>query len=111
MIRGDKPSGYFRTATGDGITIEGETRCCSHCGYTWEYQPGSGSRRGFCLKCRGLICARPECAAEQKRLMARFPDRTFSCLPMTDWNERMRDVYDQDPRFQVLPSGIVIAAG
>lgn len=110
MIRGYKPNGYYVTSDSSGVRIEGETRQCAHCQYTWEYRPGSGITRGWCMKCQGLLCARPECATDQRQLMARFPDRTFSCLPMTDWNERMRDAYDKDPRFTVLPSGIVIAA-
>ena len=110
MITGYKPNGYFTTSTGDGVKVEGETRQCCHCQYTWQYRPGSGITRGWCMKCAGLICGRPECVADQKRLMARFPDRTWSCLPFTDWNERLRDAYDKDPRYKVLPSGIVIAA-
>ena len=108
MIRGYKPNGYFRKGVADGKVVEGETRSCSHCQYTWEYVPGSGHQRGICLNCMGLICGRPECAAEQRRLMARFPDRTWSCLPFVEWNERVRDEYDKDPRWKVLPSGIVV---
>jgi hypothetical protein len=109
VIRGYKPSGYFQTSTGDGIRIEGETRSCCHCQYTWEYRPGSGAQRGLCLKCMGLICGRPECGVDQRALMAKFPDRTWSCLPFTDWIDRMRDAYAKDPRYDVTPSGIVIA--
>ena len=62
MIQGDKPSGYF--VTQDLVTgkkIEGETRMCAHCQYKWQYRAGSGTRRGFCTKCNGLLCGRPLC--------------------------------------------------
>ncbi len=109
MITGYKPSGYFTTSTGDGIRVEGETRVCSHCQYTWEYRPGSGITRGLCLLCRGLLCGRPECAAQQQRILASFPDKTRSCMPWTDMVQRQRDRYAKDPRYDVTPSGIVIA--
>lgn len=111
MITGYKPNGHFVTATGEGYKIEGETRQCVHCQYTWEYKPGSGAQRGWCMKCAGLICARPECEAEQRRLMAQFPDKTYSCMPFNDYTRRQRDQYDKDPRWKVLPSGIVVANG
>ena len=109
MIKGYKPSGYFVTTDGNGVRIEGETRQCGHCQFTWEYVPGSGNQRGWCMKCNSIVCARPECEAEQKRLMAMFPDKTFSCMPFAEWNERVRDKYDKDPRYKVLPSGIVVS--
>lgn len=109
MIIGHKPNGYFQTATGDGIRIEGETRQCVHCQALWEYHPGSGIVRGWCLKCNGFTCNQPACAAMQRALLAKFPDQTRSCMPMSDWNQRLRDAYAKDPRYDVLPSGIVIA--
>ena len=111
MIAGRKPSGYFETHRGDGIKVEGHTHCCAHCQFTWEYRPGSGTRRGFCLKCHSLVCGRPECEAEQQRMLAMFPEQTRSCMPYSDFVERQRDHYDADPRFEVLPSGIVVARG
>ena len=35
--------------------------CCVHCGYMWAWAPGSGRRRGYCLKCHGLLCGRDGC--------------------------------------------------
>jgi hypothetical protein len=55
------------------------------------------------------MCGRQECQAEQRQLMASFPDRTWSCMPLNDWNERMREQYAKDPRWEVLPSGIVVS--
>ena len=111
MIRGYKPNGHYVTSTGNGVRIEGETRQCVHCQYAWEYRPGSGITRGWCLRCSGLICGRAECAAQQKRILASFPDATRSCMPWTDMVQRQRERFDHDPRFTVLPSGIVVAAG
>lgn len=108
MIRGHKPNAYFATADRDGKAIEGEHRQCVHCTYSWEYRPGSGRKRGFCLHCHGLLCMRAECAAEQRRLMAAFPDRTWSCMPFEDWNKRMLEQFAKDARYTVLPSGIAV---
>lgn len=90
----DRPNGYF--STWDPLTgrkLEGETRSCIHCGYMWIYSPqsfssmivdGSDGRqmRGKCLKCFGLVCARPECLkngciplAKQIEDMEHGPDR------------------------------------
>lgn len=108
MIIGHKPNGYFETSTGDGTRIEGETQQCVHCQGFWEYRPGSGTVRGWCLRCNGFLCNQPSCAAQQRQLMARFPGER-SCMPFEDWNKRLRDAYDKDARYDVLPSGIVIA--
>jgi hypothetical protein len=94
MITGRKPSGYFVTADGDGRKIEGETRQCIHCGYTWEYHPGSGIVRGWCLKCNGFVCAREECLKEQFRMTSQFKQDTGkmrSCIPFEEWNDRQRE--------------------
>lgn len=61
MIKGYKPSGYFVTIDKNGNKVEGETRQCVHCQFTWEYIPGSGRERGFCLNCRGLLCGAKAC--------------------------------------------------
>lgn len=58
MIRGNKPSGYLATIDNK---VFGETRQCAHCQKTWIYIPGSGARRGVCLKCTGLLCGAKEC--------------------------------------------------
>ena len=35
-------------------------RCC-HCSITWAPAPNSGAMRGFCQRCMGDLCGRPEC--------------------------------------------------
>ena len=62
MITGrHRAAGYIQYADPNGKNIELETRQCQHCGMQWVYQPNSGKRRGFCLKCFGLTCGRPQC--------------------------------------------------
>ena len=38
---------------------------CAHCDYTWQFRPGSGVRRGRCMRCGGLVCGRPYCRVLQ----------------------------------------------
>lgn len=70
-MRLERPNGYFQYF-GPGYDIQGETKSCVHCGFTWIYDPGASFRRklgyiiqpktrGTCLKCYGLVCARPQC--------------------------------------------------
>lgn len=77
MIKGHKPSGHWVTYDKFGRKIEGESRSCSHCQYTWTYLPDSEwknsrywqvipkferkKKRAICLHCMGLVCGRPEC--------------------------------------------------
>jgi len=58
MIQGHKPSGFLTTIDNKVI---GETRQCAHCQRTWVYMKGSGAKRGFCMKCMGLLCGSEEC--------------------------------------------------
>ena len=48
-----------------GMIVDGQqvssTLMCPHCGAHFEYRPGSGTRRGFCLKCYGVTCGHPKC--------------------------------------------------
>jgi hypothetical protein len=108
MIHGHKTAGYFVKGVAGDHRVEGEARQCCHCQYVWEYIPGSGAKRGFCLHCHGLLCMRAECHAEQKRLLASFPELSLSCLPFEHWNARMRDKLARDPKWKVLPSGVAI---
>lgn len=115
MIHGHKPSAYFATADGDGHKIEGECRQCVHCQFTWEYRPGSGIERGYCLMCGGFICARPECLMQQKQLidiMQQRYNQTRSCVPYEEWVNRLRDKIEKmlplDPALTVTDSGLII---
>lgn len=41
--------------------IERETLQCVHCGCHWVPKPGSGSVRGFCMRCAGVTCGAKAC--------------------------------------------------
>lgn len=43
------------------VLFEGNLRQCIHCQNTWTYKPGSDVRRGFCVRCNGNLCGRPQC--------------------------------------------------
>jgi len=57
MIKGNKPSAFGSTLDVNGRRIETEFRQCSHCQFTWPYQPGSGRHVGLCKFCNGLLCS------------------------------------------------------
>ena len=118
MIHGHNPSGYFVTADGDGHRIEGETRQCIHCLFTWEYKPGSKIQRGYCLKCGGFICARAECMAEQLRFIEMMRvqyNQTRSCVPFEEWNSRLKEKISHklpiEPGLTVTESGLIVPCG
>lgn len=91
MIQGHKPSGYIETGTAEGGRVERETRQCCHCQYTWIYKPGSGDRRGYCLKHNGFLCARDECMTEQLRMLDHYERESGRlrpvCISFDDYNE------------------------
>ena len=41
--------------------VEASTIMCRHCGGHWVPRPGSGTKRGFCMRCNGPVCG-PRCA-------------------------------------------------
>jgi hypothetical protein len=53
--------GNFVICHADGTVKEGVTLQCVHCGMHWIVQPGSGRNRGWCLKCGGPTCGKPDC--------------------------------------------------
>lgn len=116
MIHGHKPNGYFATSNGEGYSIQGECRQCVHCQFTWEYQPGSGTRRGYCLKHDGFLCARPECAADQEQLIAKYfaaTGKMVSCLAFEEWNEFLGEQIAKahgklSEDFTITPEGIIV---
>lgn len=57
------PGGYIIISSPDAETIERETMQCVHCGKHWVYKPGSGTERGWCMKCDGVTCGAQECNA------------------------------------------------
>ena len=71
-IQGNKPSNYFVSQDQFGRKVETEGRMCSHCGCRWEYQPGSGTRRGYCKRCNGVLCGQDLCMKYCVPYMARI---------------------------------------
>jgi hypothetical protein len=41
--------------------VQLDTLQCCHCQRIWVVQPGSGKRRGFCLKCNQVTCGSEAC--------------------------------------------------
>lgn len=114
-IRGERPNGYFVTFAGDGIKIEGETRQCAHCQYTWEYKPGSGRKYGLCLSCNGIICGNSWCKEDQKmklqHIALHHPNLAgIHCIRFNDWNDLLAEEQLAIPGAKEVPgsSAIVI---
>lgn len=59
-----KPDGYTKTTGPHGEIVDCDTLRCGHCGAHWEVVVGSGRLRGFCSRCLGYVCGRPECMAD-----------------------------------------------
>lgn len=86
-IRGNRPNGFYVTSNGSGMRIEGETRQCVHCQFIWQYKMGSGRRYGVCPHCDGLVCARAECLADQKKKLEDLNlGNRYHCLPFAHYN-------------------------
>jgi hypothetical protein len=56
-----KPNGYVEAFSPDGKKFEADTLQCCHCGGHFIVRPGSGTKRGWCLKCNKPTCGKPEC--------------------------------------------------
>jgi hypothetical protein len=55
-----RPAGHI-IIVGDFRTIEADTLQCVHCGGHWVVRPGSGRRRGYCMRCSGVTCGAEPC--------------------------------------------------
>lgn len=115
MIHGHKPNGYLTTFDASGKKIENETRQCVHCQKMWTYSPGSGTTRGFCLKCGGFVCAEPHCLIQQKQLTDEWlqvTGKVRSCMPLEEWNNRRIDKlahrFPLDPDLTITSAGLIV---
>ncbi len=83
-----RPSGYITITDENGREQHGETLSCVHCGRVWAVIPGSGRRRGFCLRCGGPTCGQARCETcipherqieivEQRHALHRTMERDF----------------------------------
>lgn len=115
MIHGHKPNGYFRTFDASGKAVEGETRQCVHCQKMWNYKPGSGTWRGWCLNCGGFLCGEPHCFAQQKTWTEEWlalTGKVRSCIPLEEWNarriERLAHKFPLDPDLTITEAGVIV---
>jgi len=68
-----RADGYFEVTDPEKGVIKGDTLQCGHCGRHFAVRPGSGTKRGWCLKCMKVTCGGPdcvECTPFEKRLEA-----------------------------------------
>lgn len=65
-----KASGYIIMDDGNGPVETAATMQCVHCGNHFISVKGSGTVRGLCLKCYGVICgpACSECIPFERKL-------------------------------------------
>jgi hypothetical protein len=89
MIRGNKASSYGVTKDDKGRLLEQEYRQCSHCQTSWIYHKGSGTQRGLCYHCNGLLCGRRECMM-------------MDCLPFWDTAQ------ERNKKYKLTESGVYI---
>ena len=57
-----------------GPVIEYDTMMCAHCQMHFTVIPGSGRRRGFCMRCGHVTCGQAKCDA---------------CVPFEQWLENV----------------------
>lgn len=77
---------------GSSRIVECDTLQCCHCGKHWIIKPGSGNRRGFCLRCN-----RPTCGDH----------RCDKCVPVEQQLTNMENGLPTTHRPIVVPSGFV----
>jgi hypothetical protein len=71
----DQKSGTLTSTPIDSDRVtEQETVSCRHCGRVWLWRPGSGIKRGWCMRCNGFTCGNDACD---------------TCLPMMQMIENM----------------------
>ena len=56
-----RPAGTLHIFDGDGPEQTFDTVQCCHCGRHWVFEPGSGRKRGYCLKCNAITCGNERC--------------------------------------------------
>lgn len=88
-----KPDGYSKTTGPHGEIVDCDTLQCRHCGSHWEVVVGSGRLRGWCSRCLGYCCGRPEC---------------FVCIPI---EQRLQNIEAGRPMLTPSPSQIALPRG
>lgn len=117
MIHGhNRAAGYGVHFSSEGYKIEEETRQCVHCQAHWVYRPGSGIRRGYCLKHDGWLCGQDACIEEQKRIVAEYElvtGNVVSCLAFEEkndflMNQAARQIGKRGVDFMMTPAGVIV---
>ena len=53
-----KAKGWFLDESGNPTS---DTLQCIHCQAHWQFVPGSGRKRGYCMNCGGPTCGKKDC--------------------------------------------------
>ena len=63
LLRHTSPNATsYQIITGpSGPAMEEDQVACVHCRHPWVIKPGSGRKRGWCLKCHGITCGTGAC--------------------------------------------------
>jgi hypothetical protein len=56
-----KPDGWIEVFNPDGTSKVMETYKCCHCQKHCIVNPGTGKRRGYCMRCNRKTCGDPAC--------------------------------------------------
>jgi hypothetical protein len=115
MIHGRNPAGYVLTSNDHLSRLELESRQCVHCQFQWIYDPFKEARarnlRGFCLRCHGFTCERPECHMEQRVMLSEYHDEPRPCISFEEHYRRRLDRINGSSQFEVTPSGVIVPKG
>ena len=84
-----KPAGYTKTTGPYGEIVDCDTLQCVHCRYTWEVVAGSGRLRGFCTRCMGYVCGRPDCMSACVPFELRLENREHGLPDLTPRPEQV----------------------
>lgn len=71
--------------------FEGDLRQCVHCQMVWVFRPGSGTDRGFCMKCQGHTCGKDvcfECYPAEQRI--EDIEREGRLVTVGEWDAKLR---------------------
>ena len=83
-----KANGYATWSLPDNDHMtEKDTLMCVHCGLHWFVEPGSGTKRGWCMRCGGPHCGAPAC---------------HTCLPLEKFLDDIERAVARQRLFQVV---------
>lgn len=86
----------YSITDGDGRPQEHDYLQCCHCGLHFQVIPGSGTRRGFCMRCAKVTCGAEKCMA---------------CVPIEAFLDNVESGRPANHRDIVAPVGCTITPG